>query len=51
MHLNTIPSSVIEPIDPVDIDLATESEAEAEEIVWREGLMLDLEAYYQSADY
>jgi hypothetical protein len=49
MHLNTIPSSVIEPIDPVDIDLATESEAE--EIVWREGLMLDLEAYYQSADY
>jgi hypothetical protein len=49
MHSNTIPNPVIEPIDPIDIDLATESEAE--EIAWREGLMLDLEAYYQSADY
>jgi hypothetical protein len=49
MHSTTMPISTIESIDPIDIDLATESEAE--EIAWREGLMLDLEAYYQSADY
>jgi hypothetical protein len=49
MHLTTIPNPVIESIDPIDMALTTESEAE--EIAWREGLMLDLEAYYQSADY
>jgi hypothetical protein len=36
MHSTTIPSSVIEPIDPIDIDLATESEAA--EIAWDRGL-------------
>jgi hypothetical protein len=49
MHSTTIPNPVNESIAPVAIDLATESEAE--EIAWREGLMLDLEAYYQSSDY